>query len=539
MTHRNYTVIRSSNPDPETYCPANGYIINPLTEDKGWFLLLSFVTNSPSTTTFAPNITGSGKYAWDLGDETIVMEPLSIVHTYADASEKTVKLYGKGICAITSITAQSDHVVGAMNLTNDAFKTLVSFNFNNNLQLTSLLLHPSPTGYFSVMLASGTGISNIDLTAYYKFSSNATIQFYSCPNLETVTLTSTPIEGAIASLALHSNKLTGTLDISIIEKLTSGSSFQFYNNPLLTRLITPASVTGTLSQFMAHSCNLSYTLDLRAYLTVTNLVVWAQDNINLPEILFPTTITGTISTILLTTIGISSLDISMLINWTTTGNLQIAQCPNLATIAFPASGTGTMTALYVANNNILTTALDLSIFTSFAASSTIQVHTNPLVTSVSFYNSIATTFFNIRISDMPLLTTLDLSMFENFVATGGYFNVSNMPNIATLTLPATISGKIVSFAFNNTGDMSNKSLLGYSGIFDINNSAITFSANEFDAATTNRFLYELDEITASGYTGRSINISGTNAAPDSTSGGYDGLAEKAALIAKGFTVTTS
>ena len=36
-----------------------------------------------------------------------------------------------------------------------------------------------------------------------------------------------------------------------------------------------------------------------------------------------------------------------------------------------------------------------------------------------------------------------------------------------------------------------------------------------------------------------INVRGTNAAPDGSSGGYDGLTAKANLIAKGFTVNTN
>jgi hypothetical protein len=52
-------------------------------------------------------------------------------------------------------------------------------------------------------------------------------------------------------------------------------------------------------------------------------------------------------------------------------------------------------------------------------------------------------------------------------------------------------------------------------------------------------LHELNLGAISGFTGRAIDIGGNNAAPDATSGGYDGIAAKNALIAKGITVTTS
>lgn len=59
------------------------------------------------------------------------------------------------------------------------------------------------------------------------------------------------------------------------------------------------------------------------------------------------------------------------------------------------------------------------------------------------------------------------------------------------------------------------------------------------AAVVNKILADLDAISVAGYTSRSITINGTNAAPDSSSGGFDGLAAKASLQAKAFTVNTN
>lgn len=70
-----------------------------------------------------------------------------------------------------------------------------------------------------------------------------------------------------------------------------------------------------------------------------------------------------------------------------------------------------------------------------------------------------------------------------------------------------------------------------------NNSTLLINNNNMSVADVNHILYDLDSTSASGYTGRVINIGGTNADPDSSSGGYDGLAAKAALEGKGFTIT--
>lgn len=59
------------------------------------------------------------------------------------------------------------------------------------------------------------------------------------------------------------------------------------------------------------------------------------------------------------------------------------------------------------------------------------------------------------------------------------------------------------------------------------------------AAEVNKILVDIDTISDSVSTGRTLQIHGTNAAPDSTSGGYDGITAKNNLITKGWTVTTS
>jgi hypothetical protein len=64
------------------------------------------------------------------------------------------------------------------------------------------------------------------------------------------------------------------------------------------------------------------------------------------------------------------------------------------------------------------------------------------------------------------------------------------------------------------------------------------------AAEVNHILVDLANLVSGegvggDYTGRRIYMYGTNAAPDSSSGGYDGLTAKANLQAKGITVNTN
>ena len=59
------------------------------------------------------------------------------------------------------------------------------------------------------------------------------------------------------------------------------------------------------------------------------------------------------------------------------------------------------------------------------------------------------------------------------------------------------------------------------------------------AAEVNQILVDLDTNSTNAFTNRIISIAGTNAAPDTTSGGLNGSAAKTNLVGKGFTVTTN
>lgn len=100
----------------------------------------------------------------------------------------------------------------------------------------------------------------------------------------------------------------------------------------------------------------------------------------------------------------------------------------------------------------------------------------------------------------------------------------------------TIAGTIkVLFIYGNTS-------LGYTDLTKLNNTAIAALSwdlrnNGWSAAIVNQILANIDSISAAGFTGRVVNVGGTNTDPDTTSGGYNGVAARNSLIAKGFTVT--
>lgn len=82
--------------------------------------------------------------------------------------------------------------------------------------------------------------------------------------------------------------------------------------------------------------------------------------------------------------------------------------------------------------------------------------------------------------------------------------------------------------------------LGYSNFsvldFGLNNLIFYINNNSMTAAEINHILVDIDAVATGGYTGRQIDASGSNAPPDGSSGGYDGLTAKSNLEGKGFTV---
>lgn len=144
----------------------------------------------------------------------------------------------------------------------------------------------------------------------------------------------------------------------------------------------------------------------------------------------------------------------------------------------------------------------------------------------------------IRIANNPILTNIELGIGADYksVVIGGTQYLTNITNF-NYTKP------IKNF------DISYSPSLGYFNIVELfpnltnisgdeHMSAIyRFQSNNYNIATVNQILFDLDFISVSGYSYREISITG-NVPPDSSSGGIDGISAKNSLISKGFDVLT-
>ena len=168
-----------------------------------------------------------------------------------------------------------------------------------------------------------------------------------------------------------------------------------------------------------------------------------------------------------------------------------------------------------------------------------QISEAPLCTS--FIQPTSSYFDHIFIRDIGV-STLDLSNITmEQLSSINRLNVSECPNLTSLLIP-TCTVKLRTLNISDNPSLGYVDLSSYSNLTtgsgtSLYHATYTLTGNGMTVAEVNKTLVDLDSNAVGGYTYRYIDIS-NNAAPDSSSGGYDGLAAKASLQAKGFTVTT-
>lgn len=159
----------------------------------------------------------------------------------------------------------------------------------------------------------------------------------------------------------------------------------------------------------------------------------------------------------------------------------------------------------------------------------------PAVGTLFFFN-LMTDLEKVEIENNSSITALDCVQH----ATVKYVRIDSCSNLTQCRLNITSAPVMEHFEISSCNwDYTNS--LNYlnqlTSMTDVNNCTIILTNNGLTAAEVNLVLVHLDSISSGGYTGRSIDIT-TNTAPDTTSGGNNGVAAVASLQAKGFTVTT-
>lgn len=248
--------------------------------------------------------------------------------------------------------------------------------------------------------------------------------------------------------------------------------------------------------------------------------------------------------------------------------------------------TGTFSRWYVKGNSFAGAILMENVAPSTGVGPQIQFQNNPGITDID--HGVQTGVFNqyqIASSDITTFTIpftpgsnsnnlvrAQASSLTNIAFTSGggdYLQLwlysmalSGTLDLSTITFSNGGSGQILAFSNGGLTDINhgtgktgtirdyriNACNVGYHSLGGrtlLANCTVNLENNSFTAAETNEWLYNLDP-TAGGEallpataSGGTIDISGSNAAPDTTSGGFDGDASAANIVTAGYTLTTT
>lgn len=152
------------------------------------------------------------------------------------------------------------------------------------------------------------------------------------------------------------------------------------------------------------------------------------------------------------------------------------------------------------------------------------------------------TFFNINNGGVTTITGLNGAIGSG---NNGFLLIRCVAELSNCIFNNSVISDIGVYGGTFTGDI-NGSLASFTKrnsnhfVTFQNLTALTTSINQSNnghtAAQTNEILVSLDN---TGITNKTLTLTGSNAAPDGTSGGFDGLTAKSNLIAKGWTVITN
>jgi uncharacterized protein (TIGR02145 family) len=139
-------------------------------------------------------------------------------------------------------------------------------------------------------------------------------------------------------------------------------------------------------------------------------------------------------------------------------------------------------------------------------------------------------------SGNTVLTSLDFTNVIPFKSGSNYpyFGAKYCTALTTVTLPTNLYlGFNVEFQYTAVVTLNFAPIIASPNLEYV---FVNLDDNAMTAAQVNKILYDLDAAITSCSGTKYISIGGTNATPDSSSGGFDGCAAKASLEAKGFTV---
>ena len=389
-------------------------------------------------------------------------------------------------------------------------------------------------------------------------TNQVTTKNYSAPGTYVVNIFCTPT--SVTRVNFNNQGLTS----ANISSLTAILDIRFLSNSGLASFTPASTYTGATPMTMIWIQNGTFTsLNLSAYtLAAGTLIISTLPSLNSLTLM---TTSQTLSQVTIAGLSsLASLNASGLSRVQTWG---ISTCTILSSITFAVAATN-LSALTI--TNYTGTSLNLSNFGTFFGGN-VMITSNVNLTSITFPTSSRSTSLQLQSN---ALTTLDISMLSNI----SFLRINSNPLTTTLTLPTTaVVPTTIEAIGTSRGSLSFSSFSGGSPIQKYNDNLsltsltlaigsnittlwaygcsnlnlfsiatanfgtssidINLRNNSWTAAEVNEMLVNLNNRLSTG-TG-TIRIDGTNAAPDTTSGGFNGTVAASAIALKGYTLTTT
>jgi len=443
---------------------------------------LSFQIMADSAISFTPKVYKSiGRVSWDVGLGAGYIAGNILVYSYplsASGTQKTVTVRTNLLSTLNSISFEELNILGHLDLR--GLSNLGDVAVFNNPNLTRILFSGG-TGGFDNLFIQNNDLVDCDLSGFQNFTQVFYISDNS--NLTGMTFnTGTSITTTSTFFADELSSYVGTLDLTGLKLY---SRFSIRGTPCVK--ILHGFYNGSWVHYDAYRCNLTGNHDLSMFPTLGGVISLGK-NTSL------TGVTHTGSTALTTDYGIHQCNLI--------GNLDVSML-NLSGI------------------------FDCSV--------------NPNLTSITHGNT-SNVFSEYDAHNCNLGPTLVVS---GLTGLGGQFDIHDNPNLSSVHLPYSTEtfSEFDMYACNFSGNHIN--FMPLSGITTEPTGAhINIQNNNFTAAAVNQQLRNFGntiQYNTVGWSGVTLNISGTNSAPDSTSGGVNGIAALSFLTGSpnNWIVTTS
>ena len=352
---------------------------------------------------------------------------------------------------------------------------------------------------------------------------------YSYPDAgttKTVTLRTNKLSN-LYGVAFNFDNLVGDLDFSGWDNM--GGSFNATSNPKLTGITHTTSTEG-FYYYNAQSCNLIGNHDMSMFPNLGGTFLLGS-NSELTGVTH-TTSTQVFSSYQIQTCNlIGNHDVSMFPNLG--GDFRLQNNSELTGVTHTASTQ--LFTVYYANSCNLIGNHDVSMFPNLGGN--FRIYSNSALTGIT-HTASTQTFSDYWVFNCNLIGNHDVSMFPNL---GGIFFIYSNPLLTSVT--HTASTQVFTYYYANSCNLGYVDFKPLSGATFNSGSGIRLYDNNMSVTDVNHILVDLSVITVgnSGWTGSTIDISGTNAAPDSSSGGFDGIAAISTLtgVTNNWTVITS